>query len=170
MAKYKTINNNGIDALGNTVTTSSGVVDADKIPSLNAAGKFDSSLFDSSVGEDIIYVVCSENLSAGDFVNFWNDSDTPKVRKADAGNGRNGTGFVDAAYTSGDNCKVFTQGTNVNLSGLTTGTNYFLSTTAGQVSATAPDMNTTGNIIQILGVAISATAITFNSTNYTVIA
>lgn len=97
----------------------------------------------------------SEALAANDLVNVWNDAGVARVRKANAtSSGKEAHGFVEAAVTSGATATVKMSGIATN-SGLTAGTRYFLSTTGGLVTATAP--STAGNIAQPVGIAISAT-------------
>jgi hypothetical protein len=54
------------------------------------------------------------------------------------------------------------------MSGLTPGAKYFLATTAGGVSATAPSGS--GNVVQPVGVAINATTLSFNPGDVLVLA
>jgi hypothetical protein len=91
-----------------TIATSAGAADAEKVPSTNGSGVLDPSLLNAAttgtqvvvmtgsdgllnpaimpvgIGADTSSIVASETLAAGDIVNIWNDSGTPKVRKADA--------------------------------------------------------------------------------------
>jgi hypothetical protein len=100
-------------------------------------------------------IVCSESLTAGDFVNIYNSSGL-KCRKADASTiDKKAHGFILWGCTSGQNAIVYRFGkTNNQLSGLTIGAEYFLSSSGG-ISLTAP--TSSGSIVQIVGVALSAT-------------
>jgi hypothetical protein len=110
------------------------------------------------IGADVATIAASENLAAGDFVNV-HDSSGAKVRKADATTaGKEAHGFVLAVVTSGNNATVYFEGTNTGVSGATPGPVY-LSATAGLTAATAP--SSSGNVVQRVGVAVSATAINF---------
>jgi len=101
-----------------------------------------------------------EDLSAGDFVNVFDDSGTVKARKADATTqGKEANGFVIAAALTAANATVYFEGTNTQLSGLTLGVMHFLDTTAGAATTTVP--STTGNVVQKLGRSTSATTISF---------
>lgn len=112
------------------------------------------------IGADTASVVTSEDLAAGDFVNIWDDSGTPKARKADAtATGKEAVGFVLASSTSGNNATVYFEGSNTQLSGMTPGARQYLSTTAGGRTETAP--STASNVVQYLGRAISATVLSF---------
>ena len=83
------------------------------------------------------------------------------MRKADATSaGKEAHGFVLAAVASGASGTVYPE-ENVltGLSGLTPGARQFLAATAGTRSETAP--STSGNAVQIVGVALSATELLF---------
>ncbi|MNZ71546.1 hypothetical protein D3C78_899100 [compost metagenome] len=88
---------------------------------------------------------------------MYNDAGTVKVRKADAATLKAADGFVLEAVGSGANATVYPLGElNSQLTGLTPGGDYFLSTTApGGVQTSAP--SAAGQLYQRLGVAISAT-------------
>ncbi|NTV26670.1 MAG: hypothetical protein HGB01_10755 [Chlorobiaceae bacterium] len=153
---------NGVKTLLQAITSSAGAADAGKMVALDDAGRLDNSMMPVGIGADTKAIVASENLSAGDFVNVYNDSGTPKVRKADATTaGKECNGFVLAAVTSGQNATVYFEGTNTQRTGLTIGTRYVLGTTAGGIVAKASAPSATGNVQQEVGVAISATEISF---------
>lgn len=151
---------NGVRQLVTAISASAGAGDASKIISTNSSGKLDNTFLPTGVGPDTTTVVTSENLAAGDFVNIYNNTGTSTARKADASNGRDANGFVLAAVTSGQNATVYRLGENNQLTSLAPGTTYYLSaTTAGQAAVTAP--SATGQIVQELGVAFSATTLVF---------
>lgn len=141
--------------------TSAGAGDAGKIVGLDATGRLDNTMMPVGIGADIKTVLASENLAAGDLVNLWTDSGAIKVRKADAStSGKEAVGFVLAAVTSGNNATVYFDGTITGLTGLTPGTKYYLSaSTPGGEVTTAP--TTSGNVVQEVGYALSATELTF---------
>lgn len=104
--------------------------------------------------------IASESLVAGNMVSFHLDSSILKVRKADASDDTKlCDGFVADNYSIGATATIITSaGTEVTgLSGLTIGTEYFLSETAGAITDTAP--TTSGAIIQRIGKALSATTL-----------
>ncbi|OQA32890.1 MAG: hypothetical protein BWY57_01617 [Betaproteobacteria bacterium ADurb.Bin341] len=143
-----------------SVQTSAGAADAGKIPALGASGRFHESMMPPGIGADTAAIQASENLAAGDFVNIWSDAGAFRVRKADATSvGKEAHGFVLAAVTSGENATVYFEGPNTQVTGAAPG-EQFLSTTAGgftnDVSA-----YTGGNVVQAIGVAVSATVINF---------
>lgn len=144
-------------------TSSAGAGDSGKGVGLNAEGNIDETMLPTGVGPDVKSINASENLSAGDFVNVWDDVGTTKIRKADASSSKRAHGFVLDAVTSGSSGSVYFDGINDQLTGLTGGSMYYLSdTTAGGNLDTPP--SDTGDLVQELGVAISATEITFEPT------
>lgn len=151
-------NENGILTQKDAVDESAGAADAGEIVKLNADGKIDETMMPTGIGADTSTIEASENLADGDFVNIF-DSSGAKVRKADATGanaGKMAHGFVKAAVTSGQDATVYFEGTNDHVTGLTPG-NVYLGTTAGQATGTAP--SGTGQTVQRLGVATSATSI-----------
>ena len=157
--KLLKINASGILEQQEVTVVSTGVAEAGDPVGLDANGKLDTSVMPTGIGADTAVIVAGENLAAGDFVNIYDASGTPTVRKAIAtGEGTRAHGFVLAAVTSGQNATVYFEGGNNQVTGKTGGTNQFLSAaTAGATTSTAPSAAT--NIVQGLGVATSATAI-----------
>lgn len=141
--------------------TSQGATDAGKLVALDASGKLDMSLLPTGIGADVAVIEASENLAAGDFVNIYDDSGTAKVRKADASDpGKQAHGFVLSAVSASANATVYFEGANTQLSALTPGTTYALDhNTPGDVVALASATTTPGHILQVVGVAVSATTI-----------
>lgn len=150
--------NNGIPTEKAAIATSVGAADAGKIPALDSSGRFHESMMPTGIGADVATVVASENLSAGDFVNIYNDADTAQVRKADASTtGKEAHGFVLDAVVSGANAAVYFEGTNAQITGATPGRVYLSATTPGGITATPPAAP--GNIVQQVGVATAATSV-----------
>ncbi len=149
---------------------STGVSDAGKLVALGTDGRLDPTVMPTGIGADTAAIEASEALSAGDFVNIWNDAGTAKVRKADASTtGKEAHGFVLDAFSSGQNATVYFEGRNTALTTLTAGTRQYLSaSTAGQCTATPP--SAAGNVVQFLGNAISPTSLTFEATDGIVVA
>lgn len=105
-----------------------------------------------------VSVTATEDLTAGNLVNLYNSSGL-KVRKANATDAtKPADGFVKVDVANGEEVLVQTLDgyANNNSSGLTVGTDYYLSTTGGAVTATAP--STSGNIMQRVGKAVSSTS------------
>lgn len=140
------------------VQTSAGAGNAGDLVSLDDSGRIDNSMMPVGIGADTAAITASETLAAGDWVNVWNNSGA-KVRKADATTaGKEVHGFVLAAFTSGNPATVYFEGTNTHVTGQTPGPVY-LQTTAGTGGATIPSAS--GNVVQQVGVAVSATAVNF---------
>lgn len=124
-------NNAGVITEEAAVQASAGAGDAGKIIALDTAGKIDNSMMPVGIGADTAVLVASEALSAGSFVNVWNDAGTAKVRKADATTaGKEAHGFVLSAVSLSANATVYFEGTNTGVTGQTGG-KVFLATTAG---------------------------------------
>jgi len=141
--------------------SSAGAGDAGKIVALDSTGRIDSSMMPVGVGADTASIIASENLAAGDFVNVWDNSGTQNVRKADASAaGKEADGFVLSTVTSGNSALVYFEGSNTQLSSLTKGARYYLSAATPGAPTTTP-VTGSGNVLQYLGRAISATAIAF---------
>lgn len=149
-----------------SLQVSTGAPDANKIVAVGTDGLLDISLMPVGVGAEVVVAASSENLLAGDFVNLHNNGGTINVRKADATtNAKPANGFVLANVTSPANATVYLiSAVNSAVSGLTVGSEYFLSTTPGLLTATAP--SAAGNIIQRLGKARTATSFVFENTEY----
>ena len=162
--KLVALNGSGVLAANivNSVTTSAGAGDTGKVVALDAAGKIDSTMMPTGVGADTKTFVASETLAAGDLVNIWDDSGTPKARKADAsgGSAKRAVGFVLSGYSSAATATVYFKGTITGLSGLTGGNPLYLSgSSAGTQTATAP--STSAYIVQPTGHALSSTESSF---------
>lgn len=141
------------------LVTSTGASDAGKGVATDATGRLDSSVMPVGIGADTSSIIASEALSAGNFVNIYNNAGIANARKADATtSGKEVHGFVLAAVASGASATVYFNGTNTAVTGATPG-NVFLATTAGSFTSTAP--SGAGNVVQYIGCAVSATAINF---------
>lgn len=141
--------------------TSAGAGDAGRIPALDDAGKLDMTMMPAGVGEDVKLIVASENLAAGDLVNIWSNAGVSNVRKADAtAVGKLDDGYVLQAVTAGSQARVYFDGTNNALTGLSSGTPYYLSdSTPGGVSLNPP--TGAGKVVRQIGKAMSATELTY---------
>jgi hypothetical protein len=146
--------------LVNATDTSSGSGDAGKVVQLDANGQIDTSMMPTGIGADTISVVTSEDLSAGNLVNIYDNSGTPTARKTDAtSEGKECHGFVLASTTSPAAATVHLEGKLTGLSGMTAGTRQYITTTAGTAGSTAP--SAAGNVVQCVGIAVSASVIDF---------
>lgn len=155
-----------------SILTSAGAGDSGKIPALDAAGRLDNSFMPLGIGAATVEATASEALSAGNFVNFWNDGGTFSARLADNSNGRMAHGFVTDAVSSSATATVYPiDGVNAELSSLTIGSEYWLGT-AGAVTATALDPTDVANankVCQLLGIAKSATELVTEDTGYVIL-
>ncbi|NDD52892.1 hypothetical protein EBZ39_03260 [bacterium] len=167
--KYQTFD--GGQKLKQFLQTSAGSSDAGKPVALNASGEIDASMLPNT-DVDSSTLPASENLAAGDLVNIWNDSGTLKVRKADAtSSAKRADGFVLAGVTAPANAEVLHDGALTGLTSLTVGGRYYLSATAGGITIEASVPTTSGNLIQYIGQAVSATKLLFQpDTNPPVVA
>lgn len=160
--KIPSLNASGVldPTIVNAKNTSAGAADAGKIAQLDAAGRIDSTMMPVGIGADTAAITTSEALAAGDLVNIHNSSGA-KVRKADATtSGKEAHGFVLASFGSGVAATVYFEGTNTGVTGLTPGP-QFLAITAGLSDETAP--TAAGNVVQRVGIAISATTLNFEA-------
>lgn len=159
MPKLIKLNPNGTQQEYTGITTSAGAGSATEIIALDGAGKIDISFLPTGVGQDAIVAVAGENLAAGDIVYF---NGSGQVFKADAtAIGKQARGYVNAAVISAANATVFFDDTNTGKTGLTPGATYYLSATAGAI-ITDPTSLTTGQIVQEIGFATSATSLRVN--------
>ena len=154
---------NGVRQAMQALVVSTGVSDGGKIVVTDpVTGKLDLSVMPSGVGADADTALADlGGLSAGDIVNLYGSGGDLTARKADAtSEGKHATGFVLAAASAGSSITVHRPGgTIAGLLGLTKGTLYYLSTTAGQLTDTPP--SGTGNVVQSIGIATSATTLAF---------
>jgi hypothetical protein len=150
---------NGRQQEREATVNSAGASDNGKIVALDSTGRLSSSVMPVGIGADTATIQASEALAAGDFVNIHNVSGSPRVRKADASTaGKEAHGFVLAAVASGNNATVYFEGQNTQVTGRTPGARQYLSaTTPGAATETPPSAS--GNVVQFLGVAVSATSI-----------
>jgi hypothetical protein len=156
---------NGIKTAITAITASTGVADGGKIVATDpTTGKLDMSFMPSGVGAETDTIVADVGgLAAGDIVNIYSNGGTLTARKADASTeGKPAHGFVTAAVIAGNNATVHRPNqTLTGLTGLTVGSEYYLSaTTAGLITTTIP--TATGNVVQSVGIAMSATSLAFN--------
>ena len=141
------------------VQSSAGAANAGDLVALDDTGHISSDMMPVGIGADTASIQASENLAAGNWVNVWDSAGSFRVRKADATTaGKEAHGFVLSAVTSGNPATVYFEGTNTQVTGQTPGPVY-LQTTAGAGGATIPSAS--GNVVQQVGVAVSATAVNF---------
>lgn len=135
-----------------------GVVRGGKVRLEKGAGEMPAGSLPPEAGAPSQQADASEALAAGDFVNIHFDG-VARVRRANAANGRVAHGYVTQAVAVGDTATIYQGGRNGHVSGQQAGATVYLATTAGQATASAPDG--TGQVVQPLGVALSAGEIAF---------
>jgi len=110
-------------------------------------------------------LTASEALAAGDLINLHTDSGVIKMRKANAtAIGKKADGFVLAGVSGGASGTAYLRrGRLTGLSGMTPGADQYLSTTGGARTETAPV--STGNVVQWVGRALSATELDFDGSD-----
>lgn len=138
-------------------TTSAGAADAGKLPGLDSTGRLDMSMMPVGLGAHTQVITASEAISAGAFVNIYNNAGAFAVRNADAATGKRAHGFVLAAVANGAQATVYPDGLNTALSGLTAGEYYLSDSAVGAIVSTPP--TTAGHIVQRVGVAMNATTL-----------
>lgn len=155
------VNNRPTEVPATVVST--GAADAGKIPALASDGRLDESLLPTGIGADVTVAPASESLTAGDYVNIYDNAGVTSMRKADASAanaGKIADGFVLDNVTSGQPATAYHSGSNTALTGLTVGTTYVLShTTPGGVLALSAGTTTAGHSLQVVGRAVAADTI-----------
>lgn len=111
------------------------------------------------INSDIVKAV-SEDIPAGSLIHIYVDTGTIKARLADAGNSFEAHAFVKETYLTGARPRVHFAGINDKASGLTTGLNFLSAASPGTSAAAAPAGS--GDIVQEVGIALSATTLLFN--------
>jgi hypothetical protein len=151
---------NGVITMVQAAISSSGSSSSGQIVALNAAGAVDITMMPTGIGANTVSAVASATLTAGMLVNIYDNAGVLTVRPADSTTaGSQANGYVIAGFASAATATVYIGGGLINgLSGLTVGSTYYLGT-VGAPTATIPA--TAGNIVQYVGVAVSATALEF---------
>ena len=161
--KIPALNASGVldSTIVNSKTTSAGAGDSGKVVALTASGRIDETMMPVGVVADTASITASETLAAGDVVNIFDSGGLFRVRKADATiAGKEAHGFVLAGVAPAAVAYVYFEGSNTGVTGRTPGP-QFLSTTAGLATATAPSGS--GNVVQRVGFAYTATAMNFQA-------
>jgi hypothetical protein len=138
--------------------SSAGAADAGKLVALNGSGVLDSTMLPAGSGGSLS-LTSSENLAAGALVNIDSSGSVRNANATDAT--KPAMGFVLAATTTPAAATVYFVGqVNSGASGLTVGGAVYLSaSSAGASTSSAP--SATGNLVQRVGIAISATEYAF---------
>ena len=165
--KVKVVAASGLDSEYTPLLVSAGAGSSGNIPALDGTGRLDSTFMPVGIGADTAAIVASETLTAGQWVNIWNNTGVKNVRKADSTDATKPChGFVIAGYASSATATVYFAGLNTQIPiGSFTitdlGAPVFLST-SGATTKTPPA--TTGNWLQQVGWVddVGATLVTVN--------
>ena len=148
---------NGAIKMYQSISSSSGASDADKIISTNAAGVIDPSLLPPGTGPQIQSAEADVALNAGDFVYIFDDTGTIKAGPADASDvTKYAMGFVLMSAAMGATVDVYLRGVNtaITVPGADVGKKYFLDVaTAGTATTTAPTV-IANNYQQVVGYGV----------------
>lgn len=154
------------------IVASTGAADAGKILATGPDGRLDNSFLPLGVGASTTTAVASESLSAGSFVNYFDNSGVFSVRLADNANGRQADGFVKETFGSATTATVYPlDGANTGVTGLTVGTRYWLGTAGGVISTPLDETDpaNVNKISQYVGVAKSETEIVTDDLGFVVL-
>lgn len=158
MPKLILIEDTGVQKKYAGTVTSAGPSSIGEFPVLDSTGKLDVTVLPTGIGQDAVTATAGEALTAGNLVYF---SATGTVLKADAtAIAKQARGYVKTSFANGTTATVFFDDSNDAVTGLTPGATYYLSLTAGGVTTTPP--TTTGQIVQEIGFASSATNLRVN--------
>lgn len=150
--------------------TTGGVGNAGKILALDDNGTVNITALPEGIGVDANIFVASEALSAGDFVNIYDDDGTAKCRKADNSNGREADGFVTESVSISGEATVYPlDGTNNEMTGLSPGKKYWLGVNGAVISEPLNPTSNPNKICQYLGKAASATELVTTDDGYVVL-
>ncbi|CAB4185101.1 hypothetical protein UFOVP1492_118 [uncultured Caudovirales phage] len=161
MATFLKIGSTGAPTTESTVATSAGATDAGKVPGLDGGGKLDATFMPTGFGADTRTVTAGETLAAGDLI-YLNGSGA--AMKADANApAKAAIGFVlSGIANAATGTAYFGSGIIAGQSGLTPGAPYFLSNTStGDFALYASLTLVSGDIVQKVGAALSATELYF---------
>jgi hypothetical protein len=143
------------------IDSSAGAGSAGKIACLGEDGRFNENMMPAGVAAET--VVCKAGvggLAANDVVYIHLVTTTLTADKADATDAtKRAQGYVKEVVEAGANVTVYLDG-ELPGTGLTPGAKYYLTTTPGTVSATAPTGS--GNMVQCVGEAVGESEIKFD--------
>lgn len=154
--KYQTLQA-GREKMIEATVVSTGVSQAGDIVALGTDGKLDLSVMPTGIGADVKVLEATEVLTAGKYVNIYDDAGTAKVRLADATNDRPAHGFVKSPFAVGENATIYFEGENNDLSAIVAGVRYYLGA-SGAATATVPALPA-AVIHQFLGVGIATDSV-----------
>lgn len=141
--------------------TSGGVANAGDIPALDSGGHLSATVMPSGIGPEAVTITAAEAISQWDLINIYLDGATLKGRKADGGTNKYvAHAYAPAAIDSAAEGTVYSDGWITGV-GLTPGADYYLDNVAGAYCLAAAIPASTGEIVQKIGYAVSATQLVF---------
>lgn len=160
MAADKYIALNSGTLTNTSAVQAGGAGNAGKIVALNdTTGLLDVTMFPDGATSVATVTVGTTTVTPGDLVYIAPGTGLVELAKADA-IATKAQGFVLTTVTSGNPVSVYFSGENTGVSGLTPGTEYYLSAaTAGKITATPPS---NPNFIQPVGFSVTATRLHFH--------
>lgn len=138
------------------INTSAGAADVDKIGRLNELGQWDETMLPNA---EVQTKTAFETLAAGDLVHMRSDGEIEKANATTSA--KPASGFVKVGITAAAAGPLYGEGIIGGFVGLTIGGDVWLDTTAGIATQTPP--SSSGNIVQKVGVAWSATEVKFEA-------
>lgn len=160
MAADKILARSGANITEYAPAVTGGGGDANKVAALDGTGRFPLAMMPTDVADELEAIVCSEALSAGDFVNVFDaGGGVFKARKADANANKPAHGFVKAAYTTAQAADIYFEGINAAVTSVTPGALYLSAATPGGFTAVVP--SAAGQLVQQVGIGVNASAIKF---------
>jgi hypothetical protein len=152
--KFLTLPTTGKTTLLTAINTSTGVTDANKILSTNSLGQLDASFMPAGVEIQTESATATEDLVAGNFINFYDNGGTPSVRKAISNDvDKIAHGFILNNFLTGTIVLAYTKGVNTSLPS-TEGLKYYLSATTAGLGTTTVPTQTSGSFQQFLGAGV----------------
>ena len=132
---------------------------ANEVVATDGSGLLDPSLFPPGIAAKTVSATAVGTITVGAFVEFFDNAGTPSVRLADDSLGIPANGFALVAIPDTTVGTVFLSGSNTAVTGLTAGEKYYLAAAGGLDQS--PNVTTNGDVVQLIGTAISATEICF---------
>ena len=158
--KFLALDTNGNEVELGALVSSLGAGDGLKIVATGADGRLDISLMPAGIGADTESMEASEAISAGSWVNIYDNTGVKNARLAsNLDNTKPTHGFVKAAVAQGGTAVVYLRGINDQIPlgtfvAADKGKNVFLGA-AGASTLTAP--SATGNLLQVVGAIVEVT-------------
>ena len=157
--KYVSLDNDGEFQYTQSINSSAGSGDANKIVSTGSDGKLADSLLPAGIGQNSQMFIAKEALEANKMVNIYRGvhqgGNENLCRKSDNTNGRAAHGYVKKAYAENASAEIFFDG-NIPFGGsaFNVGDDGFLGTDGGVITTSLNPNTTTGKMFQNVGTFI----------------